>query len=118
MTRTAIYHICREVEWRRAEVSGTYTGSSQDLADGFIHFSTRAQLRKSAAKHRAGQTDLVLLTCDPAFFGDALKWESARQGQLFPHLYGDLNLDAVISCDHLPLSPDGVHIFPKHIPHE
>ena len=118
MTNALIYHMCREDEWQLAKVNGRYTGSSQDIADGFIHFSTSAQLRKSAAKHRAGQADLVLLTFDPVFFGDALKWETAREGQLFPHLYGDLNLDTLIRCDPLPLSPDGVHIFPKHIPHE
>ena len=118
MTKAAIYHMCQEDEWRAAEVSGRYTGSSQDVADGFLHFSTAAQLRESAAKHRAGQTDLVLLTVDPSSLGSALKWEAARGGQLFPHLYGDLHLDALTRCDPLPLSPDGVHIFPKHIPHE
>ena len=110
--------MCREDEWRAAQVSGWYSGSLQDVADGFLHFSTGAQVRESAAKHRAGQTDLVLLTVDASSLGDALKWETARGGQLFPHLYGDLYFDALIRCDPLPLGPDGVHIFPKHITYE
>jgi uncharacterized protein (DUF952 family) len=84
----AIYHICRAEEWRAAQASGSYPGSSQDAADGFIHFSAAAQVKESAAKHRAGQTGLVLLAVDPDKLGPALKWEPSRGGLLFPHLYG------------------------------
>jgi uncharacterized protein (DUF952 family) len=108
----AIYHICRAEEWRAAEAAGAYRGSSQDAADGFIHFSARAQVEESAAKHRAGQSGLVLLTVDPARLGAALKWEPSRGGQLFPHLYGPLPLAAVIAAEPLPLGPDGRHVFP------
>ncbi len=75
-----IYHMCRLTEWRAAEAGGFYPGSSQDAADGFIHFSTAAQVAASAAKHRAGQADLVLLAVDPVPLGEALKWEPARGG--------------------------------------
>ena len=54
MAEALIYHMCRREEWRTAESAGTYRGSSQDEADGFIHFSTAAQVEASAAKHRAG----------------------------------------------------------------
>ena len=113
-----IFHMCTEEEWRAAEETGWYSGSSQDVADGFLHFSTSAQIRESAAKHRAGQLDIVLLSVNPSPLGDALRWEPAREGQLFPHLYGNLDLDALMRCDPLPLGPDGKHIFPKHVPNE
>lgn len=111
-----IYHMCRAEEWKMAQKSGQYPGSSQDQADGFIHFSTGDQLIESAAKHRAGQSGLLLLTVDPAKLGEALKWEESRGGALFPHLYGLLSTDAVIRTDDLPLGDDNVHIFPDHIP--
>ena len=107
-----IYHMCRREEWAAAERSGLYRGSSQDVADGFIHFSTAKQIVASAAKHRAGQTGLVLLAIETARLGDALKWEPSRGGELFPHLYGSLPRAAVVSVDDLPLGADGRHVFP------
>jgi uncharacterized protein (DUF952 family) len=107
-----IYHMCKREEWEAAQVSGSYGGSSQDQADGFIHFSTAEQIVESAAKHRAGQDGLILLTVDPEALGDALKWEPSRGGALFPHLYGSLPLDAVTKFDDLPIGPDGLHVFP------
>lgn len=113
MTEGPIFHICRRAEWAAAEAGGGgYLGSSQDRADGFIHFSTASQVVASAAKHRAGQSELVLLTVDPAGLGDALKWEASRGGLLFPHLYGALPLAAVLRVDELPLGPDRHHVFP------
>ncbi len=112
----AIYHLCTAGEWRAAEAAGVYNGSSQDTADGFIHFSTKAQAPTSAAKHRAGQTGLVLLAVDPALLGEALKWEPSRGGDLFPHLHGPLPVTAVLSALDLPLGPDGRHIFPPAFP--
>ena len=112
MTEQTIYHICREEEWRAAQEAGRYDGSSQDKADGFIHFSGRDQVVASAAKHRAGQDGLVLLAVDPGKLGAALKWEASRGGQLFPHLYGPLSTDAVLAVHPLPLGEDGQHRFP------
>lgn len=112
MAGDSIYHICRAEEWAAAQAVGRYEGSSQDRADGFIHFSGRDQVVGSAAKHRAGQDGLVLLRVDPERLGDALKWEPSRGGQLFPHLYGALPLEAVLRADPLPLGEDGRHVFP------
>lgn len=109
---TIIYHMCRADEWRDAQVGGSYPGSSQDVADGFIHFSTAAQVEASAAKHRAGQTGLMLLAVEVAALGAALTWESARGGQLFPHLYGALPVAAVRWAKDLPLD-NGRHLFPS-----
>lgn len=107
-----IYHMCKREEWQAAAASGRHGGSSQDRADGFTHFSTADQIVDSAAKHRAEQDGLVLLTVDAERLGEALKWEAARGGALFPHLYGDLPVSAVIRVDDLPLGADGKHVFP------
>jgi uncharacterized protein (DUF952 family) len=112
MVESLIYHMCRRAEWQAAQAAGVYAGSSQDAADGFIHFSTVGQLAASAAKHRAGQADLVVLAVDPARLGSALRWEPARDGALFPHLYGVLPLAALAWVAELPLGPDGRHVFP------
>ncbi len=111
-----IYHMCKADEWAQAQASGSYPGSSQDQADGFIHFSTHAQVWTSAAKHRRGQDNILLLAVDATALGDTLKWEASRGGALFPHLYGPLNTDDVIDAQPLALGDDGIHIFPNDFP--
>jgi uncharacterized protein (DUF952 family) len=106
-----IYHMCRREEWEAARASGAYPGSSQDVADGFIHFSTAEQIAESARRHRAGQNGLVLLAADPHLLGEALRWETSRSGKLFPHLYGPLPVAAVRWARELPLGADGVHMI-------
>jgi len=118
MNGELIYHMCKRAEWQAAQEQGRYEGSSQDQADGFIHFSSAVQVRDSAAKHRAGQPDLLLLSVDSAVLGEALKWEASRGGALFPHLYGSLPIDAVSRVDDLPLGDDDLHIFPPEIPNQ
>jgi uncharacterized protein (DUF952 family) len=113
MTQTLIFHMCRREEWQDAVAAGRYAGSSQDRADGFIHFSTAEQIVESAARHRAGQDGLLLIALDPARLGSALVWEKSRHGALFPHLYGDFSTEAVHSVRELPLGPDGLHLFPS-----
>jgi uncharacterized protein (DUF952 family) len=112
MAARMIYHMCRREEWEAARAAGEYRGSSQDRGDGFIHFSGPDQVEASAAKHRAGQSGLVLLACDAERIGPGLRWEVSRGGQLFPHLYGALRLDAVVAVHDLPLDQDGRHRFP------
>jgi uncharacterized protein (DUF952 family) len=110
-----IYTLVRGTDWREAEQLGTYRGSADDTRDGFLHFSTAAQVRESAAKHRRGEPDLWLIEADAARLGAALQWEPAASGRrpgLFPHLYGALPLVAVLSATPLPLRPDGTHDFP------
>jgi len=114
-----VYTMVRSADWREAEALGAYRGSADDRRDGFLHFSTAAQLRASAAKHRAGEADLVLVEVEAAALGAALRWEPAAGGKrpgLFPHLYGDLPLSAVRFAVPLPLEPDGAHRFPAGIP--
>lgn len=107
-----IFHMAREAEWKAAEATGIYSGAAEDRADGFIHFSTAAQVRESAAKHRAGERGLVLIACESDALGDALKWEAARGGDLFPHLYGDVPVSAVRWAKPLLLGDDELHVFP------
>jgi uncharacterized protein (DUF952 family) len=110
-----IYTMVRAADWRVAEAAGAYHGSADDRRDGFLHFSTDAQIRASAAKHRAGEADLLLVVVDAAALGEALRWEPASGGRrpgLFPHLYGALPLSAVRMVVPLPLGPDGGHVFP------
>lgn len=107
-----VYKIAPAPLWREAEAAGAFRGAPVDLADGFIHFSTAGQARETAAKHFAGQGDLVIVAVDAAALGDALRWEPSRGGALFPHLYGPLPLDAVRGVSPLPLGADGVHTFP------
>lgn len=112
---TAIYKICTAAEWREAERDGVYRGSAIDRQDGFIHFSTAAQASETAARHFAGQRDLVLVSVDAAALGEHLKWEPSRGGALFPHLHGDLVLSAVRSVTPLPLGASGRHVFPENL---
>jgi uncharacterized protein (DUF952 family) len=109
----AIYKICSEALWREARDAGVFAGAPVDAHDGFIHFSTGAQVAETAAKHFTGAGDLVLLTIDADQLGPALKWEPSRGGDLFPHLYGALPLSAVLWAAPLPLGPDGRHVFPE-----
>ena len=111
-----IYKICPEPLWRAAEAGGRFDGAPVDMADGFIHFSTPAQLRETAARHFARQTDLLLIAVDPAVLGGALRYEPSRGGDLFPHLYRELPLSAVRNVQRVPLGPDGAHVFPAGIP--
>ncbi|HKU54387.1 MAG TPA: DUF952 domain-containing protein [Rhizomicrobium sp.] len=96
MARTAdlIFKIVPRAEWEVE--SGGYHGSAHDRADGFLHFSTAAQLPETLRRYYAGQDDLMLVAVDPAVLGPALKWEySSSRGEDFPHLYAPLSCDAI-----------------------
>lgn len=97
--------------WLEAEVDGSFAGAPIDIADGFIHFSTPAQAEETAAKHFAGQRDLLVVAVDPQKLGEALKWEVSRGGALFPHLYAPLAVADVAWVRPLPLRHDGRHDF-------
>ncbi len=111
-----IYKICPDALWTAAEMAGRFNGSPVDIADGYIHFSTADQVRETAAKHFAGQTDLLLVAFDADVLGDKLRWEVSRGGALFPHLYGSLDPFHAHWLGPLPLGADGVHAFPENLP--
>lgn len=111
MTAKAIYKILTRTEWEQALADGAFRGSQVDRDDGYIHFSTAAQVRETAAKHFAGQRDLLLLHVAVERLPDEhVRWEPSRGGQLFPHLYADLDPACVARVDELPWE-DGGHRF-------
>jgi uncharacterized protein (DUF952 family) len=98
-----IYKVLRPAEWGQLQADGSTQGAPVDLADGFVHFSTAAQLGTTLSRHFATEGELVLLACHDAGFGDDLRWEPSRGGDLFPHLYRPLRLDDIAwSRDILP----------------
>jgi uncharacterized protein (DUF952 family) len=107
-----VYKICPRALWQEAEAAGLFTGAPIDRQDGYIHFSTADQVAETAARHFAGQTDLLLVAVEVDALGDDLRYEPSRGGALFPHLYGSLSVDAVASVEDLPLGADGRHVFP------
>lgn len=112
MTRM-IYKICSNALWLAAQREGVFRGAPVDLRDGYIHFSTADQLAETAARHFAGQDDLVLLAVDGAALGPALRWEPSRGNALFPHLYGDLPAQAVKQSWQLRRGDDGRLCLPQ-----
>ena len=105
---TLIYKILPRSEWEAARAAGRFQGSAVDLADGYIHFSTAVQAQETAARHFAGKVGLLVLEVDGDALGTALRWEPSRGGDLFPHLYGDLQVDAVLRVLPAPLDGDGI----------
>jgi len=107
-----ILKILRRPEWDQFRAAGRTDGAPVDLADGFIHFSTPAQVVETAARHFTDESNLVLVAVEADRLGPALKWEVSRGGALFPHLYRPLLLDEVVWDKSLPLGVSG-HIFPE-----
>lgn len=105
-----VYKIAPGTLWREAVERGSFAGSPLDLKEGFIHFSTAAQVGDTAAKHFAGATGLVLVAVSTT--GLDLRWEPSRGGDLFPHLYDELPLGAVRWVKPLPLDAAGRHVLP------
>lgn len=106
-----VYKILRAEEWAELQAQGTSAGAPVDRADGFVHFSTAAQLPQTLALHFAGEDGLVLLSRD-AEGAPAMTWEASRGGALFPHLYAPLTL---ADLDELGrVSWDGArHVLPE-----
>jgi uncharacterized protein (DUF952 family) len=101
-------------DWETAQANGIYEGSEADRRDGFIHLSAARQVRATARKHFSGQGDLLLVAVTEEALGQSLKWEASRGGELFPHIYGNLPLNAVSEVVPL-LLVNGSHQFPDRI---
>lgn len=106
---TIIYKIVAAPVFRAA--GSAFRGAGVDLSDGFIHFSTAEQARETAERHYRGQRDLLLVAVEAEALGPELKWEVSRGGALFPHLYGELPISAVLWARPLPSTDDGGHDF-------
>ena len=111
-----IYKIVAASLWSEAEAAGIFRGSPVDVEDRFIHFSTATQVAETAAKHFAGQSDLVLFAVEAADLGEALRWERSRGDALFPHLYAPLPTSLVAWAKPLALGDDGRHDFTELLP--
>ncbi len=108
-----VYKIVPDTLWQQARQTGVFHGAAIDLTDGYIHFSTAKQARKTAELYFAGQTGLLLVAADGDALGDKLVFEPSRGGDLFPHLYAPLPLSAVLWEKPLPVGDDGAHVFPE-----
>lgn len=102
-----VFKIFRPAEWAAFRVAGTWSGSQDDVDDGFIHFSTADQIAGTLDKHFAGDPGLVLAAFETHALGDSLKWERSRGLALFPHLYGPLEEAGMLWHDDLPDDADG-----------
>lgn len=100
MSAATAYKVLTAGQWADFEREGLFRGAPVDIADGFIHLSTADQLEETLAKHFAGQSGLVIAEVDLTQFGDAVRWEVSRGDALFPHLYAQLPMDAVVGVTH------------------
>lgn len=112
MTQNGTYKVLTATQMAALLAEGVFSGAPIDLADGYIHLSTADQLDETVAKHFAGQGDLHIAAVDLAALGDTVKWEPARGGALFPHIYGPLPMSAVIAHGPLRFGDDGRIVLP------
>lgn len=109
-----VYKICPREEWLRARQFGALVPSSDDMRDGYVHLSRASQVQGTLARHFEGREDLVLLAVRVERLPEgALRWESSRNGELFPHLYDRLGVASVEQVFDLPLDASGVHALPE-----
>ncbi|HKT85508.1 MAG TPA: DUF952 domain-containing protein [Novosphingobium sp.] len=104
-TETVAYKVLTAPQLAKLLAEGRFAGAPVDMSDGYIHLSTARQVQETLEKHFSGQTDLRIACVDLTARGDAVKWEVSRGGALFPHIYADLPLDAVLA--HGPAEYDG-----------
>ena len=116
-----IYHITSRPAWQDAQQRGDYRAESLET-EGFIHCSTKSQVLPVVENYYRGQRGLVLLMIDPALLASDLKWEppsdgtpppGVPEGDLFPHIYGPINLDAIVKVFDLESDPNGKYNFPS-----
>jgi uncharacterized protein (DUF952 family) len=103
-----VYKLLARGVWEEACARGRFEGAAIDLRDGFIHLSTGSQVQETAALHFRGQQDLMVVAFDAGRFGEALRWEPSRGGQLFPHLYGVIDPAAAVQVRAAPLDEAGI----------
>jgi len=112
MSDALAYKVLTAAEMAALE-GGSFAGAPVDLADGYIHLSTAAQLTETADKYFAGQDDLHVAAVDLDALGDTVKWEESRGGALFPHIYGGpLLLETVVAYGPLERDGDGTVKLP------
>lgn len=106
-----VYKLLTETDWNAAKASG-HTSSAADLADGYVHLSTSAQVKETARRYFSGEERVKLLRFDLETLGD-IRWEPSRNGDLFPHLYGPLVIAKAEADWWLAPGADGAPVFPE-----
>lgn len=106
-----VYHITKREQWEEAQSTGAYRGDTLDT-EGFIHCSEMHQVVPTANALFRGQKDLVLLVIDSARVHAEIRYEGAAGEELFPHIYGPLNPDAVTQVLNFEPHPDGSFQLP------
>jgi uncharacterized protein (DUF952 family) len=112
MTEPIAYKVLSADDWAALNAD-VFHGAPIDIADGFIHLSTAAQLTETVDRHFSGQTGLVIAAIDLASLGDSVRWEPSRQGQLFPHVYARLSRKVVIAWCPLERQANGTVRVPS-----
>lgn len=107
-----VYKVLTAGQWSAFRDAGSFAGAPIDIADGYIHLSTAAQVTRTVDKHFAGQQGLWIVAVDLAMLGDAVRWEVSRGGALFPHVYATLPMDAVIAAAPLERDENGAVRLP------
>lgn len=111
-----IFHITTRSHWQQAQQVGIYRTESL-YSEGFIHCSTPTQITWVADTFYRQQSELVLLGIDPEQLEAELRFEDVGNGQMFPHLYGPLNLNAVVQVIDFEPNSDGRFTLPEAIQH-
>ncbi|MEQ9505501.1 MAG: DUF952 domain-containing protein [Hyphomonas sp.] len=113
MMKGPVYKLLSEADWTAAQAAGT-TSTALDIADGCVHLSTESQVRETAQRHYSNQTRVRLLRFQLSALGD-IRWEKSRGGDLFPHLYGPLEITRADAAWWVLPGPDGAPILPRII---
>jgi uncharacterized protein (DUF952 family) len=112
-TASLLYKILPRYLWDRAGAESRLPWSPTDVLDGFVHLSSANQVEDTAHRHFGNEVDLVLVALDPSQFAEGtLRWEPSHGGEDFPHVYGDIPLDAVVEIHALVGDEPGRFDFP------
>jgi len=111
MTSAPVYKLLSEADWAKA-LAGGITATDLDMTDGYVHLSTAEQVRETARRHYSGQPRVRLLRFSPEKLGE-VRWEASRGGEIFPHLYGPLEITRAEAAWWLLPGPDGAPVLPR-----
>jgi len=108
-----IYKILNKEDLKKAKSNGAYSGSSKDIEDGYIHFSSQEQVEGTLKKYYSDEKNLILLKVETLNL-DHLVWEQASDGNFFPHLYSSLDLTNVVDEYEIKLNNEGNYALPDN----
>jgi uncharacterized protein (DUF952 family) len=112
MSDRIVYKVMSAAELQQMQRDGVFHGSPADIADGYIHLSCGSQVAATLDRHFSGVAGLVLAAVDLSKLGETVRWEPSRGGQLFPHIYGPLPVEAVVAVATLERTSDGAVKLP------